>query len=127
MKDALIYLASPYSHPSAAVRSSRHEETLFWANVLMGYGRLIFSPIVYGHPLAENASLSCDFEYWENLDLTILSRCDSLLVLQLDQWEKSKGIERETAKARELGIVVEYMRPINREFKSCTIGPEIQR
>ena len=52
----MIYLASPCSHPDPAVREQRYQAACRAVAALLHERRLVFSPIVNGHPLGETAS-----------------------------------------------------------------------
>jgi Domain of unknown function (DUF1937) len=50
-KRELIYLACPYSDPSAAVRLQRFEHATKAAAALIQQGHIVFSPITMTHPI----------------------------------------------------------------------------
>ena len=108
-----IYLACPYSHPDPAVREARFESANRAAARLMMQGHTVFSPISMTHPIAESASLPGDWGFWAAQDLPFIEWCDRMMVLQLDGWKESAGVADETAIARVMGRIVEY---INMEF-----------
>ena len=108
----LCYLASPYSHPDREVMDKRLDEiTKITARLTERFGRdgmMVFSPIVYTAQLEK----ICDPpQGWYYADFQILSRCDRLLVIQMDGWQESKGIQLEIAFALGKGIPVKYMSP----------------
>ena len=105
----MIYLASPYSHPDAAVRQQRFEQVCGVASVLMRNGSLIFSPIAHSHPIALAGGLPLDFAYWEKFDRTILSVCHSLIVLKLLGWDESRGVAAEIQIMQESGKPISYL------------------
>jgi hypothetical protein len=47
----MIYLASSYSYPEAAVRGRRYHAACAATADLIRAGQIVFSPIVHGHPL----------------------------------------------------------------------------
>ncbi len=106
----MIYLASPYSHPSAEIRELRYTAVCRVAADLMRSGMLIFSPIAHTHGIALHG-LPGGWDYWERYDRWMLSRCVSMLVLRLDGWDSSQGVAAESALAEELGKRVEYLDP----------------
>lgn len=109
----MIYLAGPYSHPNAEVRHKRYEALTAKAAELMLEEFVVFSPITHGHAVAEAHDLPTDFEWWESQCLGMLRHASKLLVLTLDGWEQSKGVTAEIVFAREIGIDIEYVRPID--------------
>lgn len=93
MENKLIYLASPYS----ANPQKNYESVLeFVVDYKTRTNEIIFSPIIYGHPIAKYENKNeLSFDSWQNFDLTMLSKSDELWVLKLDGWERSEGIKQE--------------------------------
>ncbi len=106
----MIYLASPYSHPDQSVRELRYHANVRVTAELIENGHATFSPIVHGHPLTKQG-LPTEWSYWKTYDRDFLSRCDALLVLQLDGWEESIGVNAEIDIAQQLGKPVWYHNP----------------
>lgn len=106
--DKLIYLASPYSHKNNHIQHLRYEQVCYYAAELTRQGLLVFSPIAHSHGIAKYG-LPTDWQFWQQYDEAMISRCDSLTVLMLDGWKESKGVQAEIEIAKRLGIPVEYM------------------
>ena len=109
---SLIYLATPYSHPDPAVREARFQAVNRAAAKLMGMGLHVYSPISHTHPIALAGALPLEWEYWQRYDRAVLACCYKMIVLQLDGWNKSEGIQGEFAIAREMGLEIEFMPPL---------------
>ena len=106
----MIYLASPYSHPDAAIREERFHAACVAAAQLMRAGNIVFSPIVHSHPIALQG-LPTDWRFWERHDREHLARCDEVVVLMLDGWQESEGVLAEIRIAAELLKPVRYLEP----------------
>ena len=106
----MIYLASPYSHSDPQVREVRFDAACLATAHLIRTGRSVFSPIVHGHPLVR-FGLPTDWAFWELHDLEHLQRSDEMLVLQIDGWQESEGVQAEIALASALGKRVNYLAP----------------
>ena len=106
----MIYLASPYSHPSHRVRQHRFEEACRASAALLRAGIVVFSPIVHSHCLAAHG-LPTAWEYWHPIDREYLSLSDVLAVLTIEGWRKSEGVAAEIQLAGEFGIPVVYVTP----------------
>ncbi len=103
----MIYLASPYTHKSAYIQHQRFKVVCAVAAKLMSEGKIIFSPIAHGHPIALVGKLPTDWDYWEKFDKEFLNASESMIVLMLDGWEESKGVQAE------IKYFTELNRPIN--------------
>lgn len=104
----VIYLASPYSHCDPAVRGQRFRGACRAAVALIEQGHLVFSPIAHSHALVEHG-LPGDWSFWERHDRHHLTHCDEVVVLMLDGWEGSAGIQEEVRFAKEMNKPVRYI------------------
>ena len=71
----LVYLASPYAHPSAAVREARLEAVRYLCGQMVNQGRIVMSPLVYLGELAYKGVHPP--QGWYAFDLQLLARCHS--------------------------------------------------
>ena len=106
----MIYLASPYSHSDASVREERFQAACRAAAALIRAGHVVFSPVAHTHPIAAHG-LPYDWNFWERIDSAQLARCDDLVVLTLEGWQQSEGVQAELRLAAELGKPVGYLAP----------------
>ncbi len=105
----LIYLASPYSDNDPAVVEARYAAALQVVRSLLARGRLVYSPIVYGHVISADGGVPTTWETWAAFDSEVLSRCDMVYVLMLPGWMASRGVRAEIREAERLGIPVRYV------------------
>lgn len=106
---ALIYLASPYSHPNPAVRELRYELARLATAKLLKNGTAVFSPIVYGRSMEK--MIGTDYLSWKPLNDAMLAASAEMLILKIDGWDTSKGLAYEALYAKQLGIPIVYMEP----------------
>ncbi len=106
----MMYLASPYSHVDPAVREQRFTIATRVAAQLIRAGHQVFSPISHSHPIAANGVPS-DWTSWEAFDRRMLEACDELVVLMLDGWRESRGVQAEIDLAIEMDLPIRYLRP----------------
>jgi nucleoside 2-deoxyribosyltransferase len=106
----MIYLAAPYSHPDPKVREERYQKVCEVTAILIRAGFPVFSPITHSHPLVAYG-LPTDWEFWSRWDEIYLKRSDAMIVLTFEGWEKSQGVQAETAMAKALGISVMQLDP----------------
>ena len=107
----LVYLACPYSDPDPAVQVERFEAANRAAAMLLKEGYNVFSPISMCHPIAVQAGLPGNFEFWERFDRAYLAVSNKLFVLRVPGWEISTGVNAEIQIAREKGITILYIDP----------------
>ncbi len=91
----MIYLATPYSHPSAAVRQWRYEQAqaLWWHYVQLGLQ--VYSPIVHTHPAAVKFEAPQGYEFYRHFDEQMILSSEQLWIAHIPGWEESKGMASE--------------------------------
>lgn len=104
----MIYLASPYTHPDSEVRRQRFEAACRAAAELIRMGKTVFSPIAHSHAICLYG-LPLDWRFWERHDRRYLEMCDEVVVLMLDGWRESAGVQAEIEIAQSLGKPVSYL------------------
>jgi nucleoside 2-deoxyribosyltransferase len=106
----MIYLCSPYTHPDPAVVQRRFDAVCRAAAELIRQGQIVFSPVAHSHPIARYG-LPGNWAFWQRQDLALLAACDELVVLKLDGWQHSRGVQAEIAAAKALGKPVAFVDP----------------
>jgi hypothetical protein len=109
MKGELVYLASPYSHKDKAVMEERFRKVNKVAAKLMATGIYVFAPISHTHPIALEGELPKGWDFWEGYDTAMISRCTSLIVVMLEGWDKSVGVQAEIKIAKNYELPVSYV------------------
>ena len=127
----MIYLACPYSTPmisSDTVRARGNFVTQV-AAWLLGCGVDVFSPVTYSMSMADvtaegpETGILCDFD-WYQFDLRVLEKCDGILVVAMDGWERSMGVQLELDRASELGLTLSWLY-YDKNAGSYVVGDEI--
>lgn len=121
----LIYLSAPYTTgpDTPTKRQADIDKATAWLMRLTN--TYIFSPITYEKPLKEfygtvDASkftpeqMEAEWGFWGPRDHEMVTRCDEVWVLCLDNWEKSRGVNFEIERAKSLGKPVQYVRVVAR-------------
>lgn len=106
---SLHYIAAPYTHPNKEVVNKRVEIVCKYSALLMKRGILNVSPITMGTGIFQYAELPSDWKFWNQLSFELLSRCDMLFVLKLDDWKESEGVQAEIKFAKEKNIRIEHV------------------
>lgn len=96
-KPFLWYLASSYTHTNTKIKQTRFVKISKLAGLLTKKGIHVLCPIASSVPIATYGKIdNTEWGYWEGLDLNYLSRCDGMLISQLDkEWYKSVGMRAE--------------------------------
>ena len=109
----MFYLASPYSHPEPEVRHQRYLDAAHFTKFcLENIGLHIFSPIVYAHDMAIRFSLPTDAAHWQEFNESMIFRCDGMMVLELEGWQASKGVQSEIAYAKSHNKNIQFVKPL---------------
>lgn len=109
MDNELVYLATPYSHEDESVRLKRFDVVNTVAADLMKEGKVVFSPISHSHTIAVENDLPTDWDYWKQSCEVFVTRCDRLMVLCVDGWKISTGVQEEIKIAEQHNIPIEYI------------------
>lgn len=107
----MIYLACPYSHDDPKVREYRANVATEMAAQYIGRGMMTYSPLTYGHPINKILNREGTWSQWQKHDIHMLKHCDEVVVLILDGWKESKGLDAELHVARALGLPITYVDP----------------
>lgn len=105
----LTYLACPYSHKNCSVRGARFTIVNRKAAELMRAGAMVFSPISHTHPIVEHG-LPKGWNFWSTYDRIYLEMCKAMVVLTLDGWIESKGVQAEIKIMQSLARPIFYLR-----------------
>ncbi len=120
----LVYLACPYSHPSKDVEQWRYEESTKAAAWLINEKALnIFSPITHSHPLRMLGGCSGNWKFWEKIDREYIDVSHRLIVLLLDGWKGSVGVQAEIEIASKKGLKIDYLLPLGAGKYEFVNGP----
>lgn len=106
---SVIYLANPYSHEDPEVRRGRARAAARYAGQLMNDGQVVYSPITHCHPIAELIDLPKGWDFWKRFDTEMIRRCDEMIVLCLEGWRESRGVQAEIRIAEEMGLPISYV------------------
>src|SRR5262245_56703591 len=104
----MIYLSCSYSHPDPAVREHRFREACRATAALIRAGHVVFCPIVQFHPLVEYG-VPTEWDAWERIDGALLRLCDEVIVMMLDGWQNSVGVQAEVRLAEGFSIPLSFV------------------
>ncbi|MCG9133149.1 DUF1937 family protein [Candidatus Poribacteria bacterium] len=107
-KKPIIYFANPYRHKNPNVMQHRFETMrTITAQIIQEQNYIIpFTPVVYTHDLSQYCE---DDQDWVQWDLQFLAKCDAMVVITLDGWEESEGVQKEIEYCKENEIPIMYL------------------
>ena len=102
-KRPLVYVASPFSHRYRRVRAARAKAALNALVWFMENDIPAFVPIA--HSYQADKVYRASHEYWMAIDVPILTvAAGALVVLQMPEWDKSRGVNEEIVLAMGAGL-----------------------
>lgn len=107
--DGFYYLASPYTHPMAAIREFRYYQAIRAVAYLCARGHTTISPIVQCHEMAKLHILPTDFKFWKSWNERLIRASAGMIILKLDGWADSAGIADEIEFCKENLIPIHEM------------------
>ncbi len=91
----LAYLATPYSRYHLGISQAFIDAAKLAARLMLS-GIKIYSPIAHTHPIATYGRIDPhDHNIWLPFDEAMMTVCDTLIVAQMEGWDKSFGISCE--------------------------------
>ena len=112
--DYMVYLASPFNHPTEAVRRLRYQEVRSATKHFLDQGLYVYSPIVHNYHIDLPHR---DWSFWKLYDFATIRRMERLWILALDGVESSVGVKEELDLALDLGKIVGVVNPKTYEVK----------
>lgn len=116
-KNKMYYLASPYSYLGNnrligwMVRWWRFRKVSDAAVYLIKNGYTCIEPIATCHYKSSRYDLPTGYQYWQRRDRWFIRKCEGIIVLTLNGWIDSEGVQDEIQYARSRGLDVIYLDP----------------
>ena len=105
----LVYIANPYSHSDPSIVQKRYDKICQVTAGLVSKGQMAISPIAYGHTLLGYCEMPGDWEFWQSFCISLLARCQKMIVVKMEGWQESRGVLAEIEYAKSNGIEIEYL------------------
>ena len=100
-----IFLSLPYTGMEQKSFDIANEH----AAKLISQGHIVFSPISHSHPIAKAGNLPGGFEFWWKQNKSFLDWCDEVVVLMVEGWLESSGVQREVHYATKIQKPVHFV------------------
>ena len=120
LQRGIVYLACPYTHENDSVmewRASRATELATW---LTRRGVTVFSPLTQSREMERMARLGTpnplptSYQFWKRHDRKFVEVSTSLLILTLDGWAESVGVNDEIHRALDYSLPIFLARELDR-------------
>lgn len=112
----LIYLATPYSKYAAGMEQAFRDAASI-AAVLVLKGVKVYSPICHTHPIAVHGGIDpLSHNIWLPFDEAMMNVCEALVVVKMQGWEDSYGINYEIDYFTEDHKMAFYLDPVTLEL-----------
>ena len=117
MKKMFIYLAHPYRHESYATENDRITQATLAAGSLIRYGIRsgveinVLAPVLHNSKIYRDNNFTPQ-EMWhvfETFDHFMLKKADIMVVLTLEGWKESTGVQAEIKFCQEHNIPIAYL------------------
>lgn len=120
LRDKVIYLASPYSaykdlekteHDRAKEQERFEVITGVAAKLTELFHFALICPITTSHLFKQLSTyaLGTTWSFWSQVDLQLLGVAEAILVVKMEGWDESVGVEAEIKHARNLYLPVYYL------------------
>lgn len=112
-KMSFTFISSPYSGTDEE-REERARITAEVCGKLLRRDFHVISPAVHSHTITKAVQFSPEERRSLILDfgLNLLRKASGMIVLEIEGWEKSFGVQAEIALCQELKIPIRYLNPI---------------
>ena len=104
----MIYLASPYWHDDSNIRRARAEAAACFAAEMVKQGEVVFSPVAHGCYIEQALTEEIAVEIWVKHGLAMVQFAEQMIVLMLDGYEDSRGVQGEVCEAERLDIPIAW-------------------
>lgn len=107
-----FYLASPYTSHKKKAKDREIEQDLRYGAAIQATGKLhradmvVYSPIVHYHPIALHHKLPGDYDYWKHINEIFIQKSSGLIILTINGWKESRGVQDEIELAQSLKLPV---------------------
>ena len=103
------YVATPYTKYKWGMAVAAKRAAAYTGELIHG-GVCALSPIAHGHAIAEAAHIDpSDFSFWLKADSGLMRSAEALIVIMMDGWRESAGVQHEIAHFESAGKPIVYL------------------
>ncbi len=93
-KSGVWYVGTVYTQHSMG-RDEAALDAAILAGMLARAAVNVYSPIVHWHHIADVVDLPEAHDYWMRVDEPMMDRCDGMIYVRMNEYEKSRGLAHE--------------------------------
>ncbi len=108
-KSKLTYVATPYRHKNYEVVDMRVEAVKQVVAAFTNKGDATICPVLQYHSIIK--LLPTDEIFWKTLCLSLLSRCDEMVIVQFDDYETSAMLHQKIMFTEQNNIKILFTNP----------------
>lgn len=105
----LAYVCAPYSNISDKNQLMRYIARISADYMLANPGHFLVSGLINHYACQENPNLGTDYHFWQDFCVTLMRRCDKVIVIRFLGWDESVGVRSEISLAMQLGLPIEFI------------------
>ena len=110
-KNELIYVACPYTHQDPKIVQLRYAVSAQVARQLFKEGLMVFAASMHNSLIAAMSGVGDQFSKWVEFNHLMIERVDKLIVVTMEGWEQSRGVQDQIDYAKKLGKHIEMIAP----------------
>lgn len=107
----IVYVAAPYSNVNNKEQLMDTIAKVCGKYMIDNPGEYTITGLVHHYACQHYSEIGTDWNFWKNFCVDFLRRCDKLLVIQVEGWDASFGVQEEIRIATELKLPIIYIKP----------------
>ena len=112
----LCYIASPYTKYLHGIDQA-YKDVCAVAAVLITHGVKVFAPICHSHSIATHGNINpLNHNMWLAADEPMMDAADALVIVKLDGWNESYGVDYEVDVFKAADKDIFYLNPNTMEL-----------
>ena len=126
----LVYVAAPYSRVPDKKELMERIADFCGYYMIKHPGEYAITGLVHHYAAVQRPELGTDYRFWEEFCVGFIKRSEKLVVLMIDGWDSSTGVNAEINLAKRLNIPIEYWLPTKelqeeREYAKSIYRPSL--
>lgn len=108
--DGYIYVATPYTKYKAGIDDAAEIAAAVTADLFNQGFKTVFSPIIHSHVICGFGDIDpYDGDLWQIADKAFVDAAAACIVVKMDGWEESRGVQHEISEFTKAGKPIVYI------------------